>query len=85
MDILRINKQFQLFGGDVRLDNGAEIVDQVRQMGLRFFDPHFSAFDLAHIQYIVDQRQQMLTGNSNFAEIILNLFLIVDYGKQQAL
>ena len=83
MDILRINKQFQLFGGDVRLDDGTQIVDQVRQMCLRFFDPHFSAFDLAHIQYIVDQREQMLTGNSNFAEIILNLFLIVDMGSSK--
>lgn len=62
-DIDHINQEIKLFGSNVRLNDRADIVHQIRQMQRSFFDFDFSAFDPAHVEYIIDKRKQMFTGS----------------------
>ncbi len=39
---------------------------------------HLSALDLGHIQYVIDQPEQMLSGQGDLSETVLNLFLVID-------
>ncbi len=50
-----IHEKFQLFGVDVRLQNIAESVQNIRQTAGFFFQLDLSAFNAAHIQHIIDQ------------------------------
>ena len=50
----------------------------IRQTDFCFFQMDLSALNPAHIQYIIDQWKQMLTGRKNFAQIILNPFFVIN-------
>ena len=76
-NILCVDKQLHLLGRDIGLYDRPQIMDYIRQMDICFLDGHLSAFDAAHIQYVVDQRKQVLTGYGYFAEVILHLLLVV--------
>ena len=57
-----INEKRQPLCRNIGLDDGAHIVDEVRQMHRFFFNFYFSALDAAHIQHIIDEGKQMLAG-----------------------
>ena len=48
-----------------------------------FLDLHLAAFDAAHVQHVVDEGQQVLTGNGDFLEIIQYLFLVINMRCRQ--
>ena len=55
LHILCIDQQILLLCRDISLDNGSEVMDDIRKMDIRFLDRHLSAFDPAHIQHVIDQ------------------------------
>ena len=50
-----INKKRQPLCRNIGLNDGAHIVDEVRQMHRFFLDLYLSALDAAHIQHIIDE------------------------------
>ena len=42
------------------------------------FNPYGTVLDSAHIQHIIDQAEQMLTGYMDFFQIIQNKLLIIN-------
>jgi len=65
----RINKQLQLLCLHLGLDDIDQIVHQLGNIAFLLFDLHFSAFDRAHIEDIIDQAEQMLAGSRNLFRI----------------
>ena len=64
-----------------RLDLGLHDIDNAvhhLSQGYRFnIQRHFAAFNLGYIQHVIDQTQQMLAGQRNFTQVILDLLRIV--------
>ena len=81
--ILRVDKQLQLFGGDIRLDDGSQIMNHIRKVHICLFNRNLAAFDAAHIQHIIDQGQKVLARHGDFPQIILHLLLIVNVRSSQ--
>ena len=78
-----INKKRQPLCRNIGLNDGAHIVDEVRQMHRFFLDLYLSALDAAHIQHIIDEGKQMLAGCGDLFEVVQHLFPIVDMGRSQ--
>ena len=47
---------------DLSTDDRLQIMKHIRQTDLCFFQLDLSTLNPAHIQYIIDQREQMVTG-----------------------
>ena len=78
-----IDEKRQPFCRNIGLNDGAHIVDEVRQVHRFFFDLYFSALDAAHIQHIIDEGKQMLAGGGDLFQVVQHLFLMVDVGRSQ--
>ena len=44
---------------------------------------HFAAFDTAHIQYIINQAEQMIAGGHNLFEVFLHQLFLVDVSNRK--
>ena len=82
--VLRVYEQIQMLGCDVRMDDRPQIVDNVRQMHLGLFDGDLAAFDAAHVEDVVDQREEMLAGDRDLAEVVAHLFAVVEVGSRES-
>ena len=78
-----INEKRQPLCRNIGLDDGAHIVDEVRQMHRFFLDLYLSALDAAHIQHIIDEGKQMLAGGRDLFQVVQHLFLIINMGRSQ--
>ena len=78
-----IDEKRQPLCRNIGLDDGAHIVDEVRQMHRFFFNFYFSALDAAHIQHIIDEGKQMLAGGRDLFQVVQHLFLIINMGRSQ--
>ena len=52
-------------------------MQHLREIDLRFLQMDLAAFDSAHIQNIIDQRQQMVAGGKDLVQIVPHPFLIL--------
>ena len=66
-----------MFRHDLGLDHIDNTVHHLSQRNRLYIQHHFPALDFGYIQHIVDQPQQMLAGQLDFVQIILNLFRII--------
>ena len=57
MDILGVDEKVQLLGRRIGLDDGAQIMDNIRQVHRHSVDLHLAALDAAHVEHIVDEGQ----------------------------
>ena len=78
-----INEKRQPFCRNIGLDDGAHIVDEIRQMHRFFFNFYFSALDAAHIQHIIDEGKQVLAGGRDLFQVVQHLFLMINMGRSQ--
>ena len=58
---------------DICLQNISQPVKDIRQTAWILVQMHFPAFDPAHFQHVVNQRQQMTAGGQNFPQIVPGL------------
>ena len=79
-----IHVQLQLLGVDLSGDDRLDIVKDIRQIGLLLLQVDLSAFNAAHIQHIVDEREQMVTGGEDLGQVVLHFLLIVNVGCGQS-
>ena len=70
--ILCINIKLLLFRMYISLNDRSQIVQNIRQMYRCIFNPDRTTLDPAHIQHIIDQTEQMLTGCMDLFQIIQN-------------
>ena len=75
--ILYIDTQAQIFFIHLILHHHTQILEKCRQMHRFFFQSHHAALNAAHIQYIIDQTEQVRTGGTDLGKIILHLFPII--------
>ena len=68
---------------DLPTDDGLQIMKYIRQIDLRFFQMDFSTLDTAHIQYIINQWEEMVAGWKNLVQIIPDSFLIINITYRQ--
>ena len=81
--IHRIHIKLQLFCVDLPADDGFQIVQHLRKVDFHLFQMELSAFDAAHIQHIVDEREQMVAGSKGLGQIILHPLLVVNIADRQ--
>ena len=55
-----------------------QVVKEPRQIAGTVFQFELAAFDPAHFQHIIDQRQQMAAGGLDLFQIAARLFRLVD-------
>ena len=60
--IHHVHIKFQLLCVDLPADDGFQIVQHIRKVDFHFLHMDLSAFNAAHIQYIVDEGEQMVAG-----------------------
>ncbi len=77
-NVHRIDLQLELFGMNIRLQNIAQAMQDLGKAAKLFIQMYFPAFDMAHIQYVIDQTQQMVSGCLNLFQIFRNLFLLIN-------
>ncbi len=58
--------QMQVFGADVALYNRLQIMDNFGQEAKVFFQADFSAFDMAHIQHVVNKAEHVVARRHDF-------------------
>ena len=82
-NVHRIHIKFQLFCVNLSAEDGFYIVQYIGQIDLGFLQLHFSAFDAAHIQDVIDKRKQVVAGGKNLGKIILYTLLVVQMAGRQ--
>ena len=60
-----VDKQFQLLGLHLGLDDVHQIVHQLRDVALLLLDLHLAALDAAHVQDVVDEAEQVVAGRQH--------------------
>ena len=78
-----IHIKLQLLRMDLPADDRLQIMKHLRQTDLCFFQMDLSALNTAHIQYIIDQREQMIAGCEDLAQVIPYSFLIINIAYSQ--
>ena len=68
---------------DLPADDRLQIMKHIRQTDLRFFQMDLSALNPAHIQDIIDQGKQMVTGGKDLTQIIPNPVFIINIAYSQ--
>ena len=82
-EILRLDRKALMVGRRQREDYGVQFVKKLLQIECLHVDHQLAAFDLGHIQHIVDKPQQMLTGRRDLCSVIPHLSRIVSRLRQQ--
>ena len=70
-----IDKHIHLLCFYLGLYNIYQVVHQFRDIALLIMNLQLSALNTAHIQNVIDQAQQMITGGKNFLQTIFHLIL----------
>ena len=68
---------------DVRLDDVAQAVENVRQAAWLFLQVDLAALNAAHVQHVVDEAQKVVAGGHDLFEIPRHLLLLVNVGGGQ--
>ena len=55
-------------------------MEDIRQAAGIFVQMHFSAFNPAHVQYVVDKAQQMVPGRHDFFQVPFHLLPVIKMG-----
>ncbi len=76
--VLRIDEKGELPGLGVRLHDGAQVVQDAGQPRLAFLDDDLAAFDAAHVQHVVDQRQQVAARHRYLLKVVRNQVRVVE-------
>lgn len=79
---MSMKSEMQL-GGDARLDDIAQIVYKLGQVHRAQFERNLAALDTAHIEYIVDEREQMLARRRGLFQVVEHLLTVVDMGGRK--
>ncbi len=79
----RVHIQLHLLGVDVRLDDVPQAVENVRQGAGLLLQGDLPALDPAHVQYVVDEAEQMVAGGHDLFQVPLHLLLLVNVGAGQ--
>lgn len=58
-------------------------MQHIRKVDFHLFQMDLSTFDAAHIQHIVDEREQMVAGSKGLGQIILHPLLVVNIADRQ--
>ena len=77
------DEQFYLFRINISLQNIPQTIDNFRQTARFLFQLHFTAFNTAHIQNVIDQAQQMISGRHDLFQILFYLIPVIDMGDRQ--
>ena len=75
---LDINIKQLIPGLHLRLNDIDYIIHYFPQRHGRFIQRHLAALNFGHIQYVIDQPQQMLTGQGNFAQAVNHPVFIIN-------
>ena len=78
-----VDVKLQLLGGDIRLDDGFQIVHHLGQGGLLLLDLHLAALNAAHVQHVVNEAEQVVAGGGDLGQVVLDLLGVVDVGGGQ--
>ena len=82
-NVKRIHIKLELLGVHLSADDGLDVVQHLGQVDLGFLQLELAALDAAHIQNIVDEREQVATRGEGFGQIVLHPFLIVDIADRK--
>ena len=76
-NVKRIHIKLELLGVYLSADDGLDIVQHLGEVDLGFLQMKLAALDAAHVQNIVDEREQVAARGEGFGQIVLHPFLIV--------
>ena len=62
----------------LRIDDGGQVAQQVGKFKRLVRDEEFAAFDLGHVQHVVDQHEQMARRNRDFSQTVFQPPAVVE-------
>ena len=77
-DVERVDEERELLGLDVGLHDGADVAHDVGQARLAFLDDDLAALDAAHVEHVVDERQEVAARHRDLLEVVDDLVFVVD-------
>ncbi len=83
MDINGIHIQIKLLCMNIRLNYIAQFMHDLRKAAGILLQMYFPAFNMAHIQNIIDQAQQMIARCHNLPEIFLHKLPVINARKRK--
>ena len=78
LDVLQRKLQRRLALGRSFLHDGGELGDELRQVDGIALQVDLPAFDMRHVEHVVDEAQQVIPGEGDLFEIIDGLDFVVD-------
>ena len=79
----RVHAQLELLGVHLSADDGLDVVQHLGQADLALLEMEPAALDAAHVQDVVDEREQMAARGEGLGQIVLHPFGVVDIGDRE--
>ena len=79
-DIVNGHVELLVLGPDLGLGDADDAVHHLPEGDLIHVQRQLAAFDLAHIQHVVDEPQEVAAGEGDFFQAVLNLLPVVNVG-----
>ena len=76
--IFCFNRQFLIFGPGRRLNNIPELMQQHGKLARRLLKLYLAALNMAHIQNIIDETDEMIAGRQYFFQKFFHLIALVE-------
>ena len=79
----RVHVQLELLGVHLSADDGLDVVQHIGQADLALFEMELAALDAAHVQDVVDEREQMAARGEGLGQIVPDPFGVADVADRK--
>ena len=79
-----VHGEVQLAGARFGLDDAVEVLQEVDQVVGLLVEGHLAALDVAHVQDVVDETEEVGAGGLDLAQVLLNPFGLIDAAGGQS-
>ena len=79
-----VHGEVQLAGARFGLDDAVEVLQEVDQVVGLLVEGHLAALDMAHVQDVVDEAEEVGAGGLDLAQVLLNPFGLIDAAGGQS-
>ena len=78
-----VDEERDALGGNARLDDVAQVVHKLGQVHRARLERDLAALDAAHVEHVVDEREQVLARRRGLFQVVEHLFAVVDMGGRK--
>ena len=78
-----VDEERQTLCGNARLDDVAQVVHELGQVHRARLERDLAALDAAHVEHVVDEREQVLARRRGLFQVVEHLLTVVDMGGRK--